>query len=780
MGIIRPIFTFGLMMALVGCAHVEMRKESSVVRMGVNVVPLPAIIRPGDGEFLLRPGTVVCAADTSQAALRIAQYLHDRLKEYPGLDLPVKAVRPAIPGGGSIIFTIGGEGDSVGEEGYTLRVSGESVAIGARKPAGLFYGAQTFLQLLPDRDARIIPAVSIRDFPRFRWRGMHLDVSRHFFPKEFIKKYIDLLALHKMNVFHWHLTDDNGWRIEIKKYPRLTEVGGWRVDRENQPWDGRKPPEPGEKATYGGFYTQDDIREIVEYAAERYVTVVPEIEMPGHSLAALAAYPEYSCTGGPFSVAPGGVDIGSNYVFCPGKESTFAFLDDVLTEVTDLFPSPFIHVGGDECTKERWKVCKDCQRRIKEEGLKDEFELQSYFIKRIERFLTSRGKRLVGWDEILEGGLAPQATVMSWRGIAGGTAAADEGHDVVMTPTSHCYFDYYQGDPRTEPLAIGGYTPLEKVYSFEPVPPELAADRASHILGAQGNIWTEFITTTDHVEYMAVPRMSALAEVLWSPKDARDFANFQERMIPLYRRFDRMGIHYRIPPPEGFDEQNVTLAKEAVLTLRSPIPNGSIVYTTDGTEPTIHSEVYTNPIALSLDTPLTVAAKVLLPDGRMSPALLGRFERQRLREPVTPSSVAAGVEFRYFEGSFVSTRSLDSTAPMRRGIQDTIGLPDGHRPENFGVELAGLIDVPSDGIYTFTLTSDDGSVMFVGADTVVDNDGFHSAVEKSGKIALKKGLQPFKVRFFQGGGVASLGMTWRKGADPAAGIPARNLQHQAG
>ncbi|MEK9137784.1 MAG: family 20 glycosylhydrolase, partial [Bacteroidota bacterium] len=335
-----------------------------------------------------------------------------------------------------------------------------------------------------------IPCVAIRDWPRFEWRGMHLDVSRHFLPKKFIKTYIDMLAMHKMNVFHWHLTDDQGWRLEIKKYPKLIEVTAWRVDREDQHWNHRDPPREGEKATYGGYYTQDEIREIVKYADERNITVVPEIEMPAHTTALLAAYPQYSCTGGPFDVPPGGVWPITD-IFCAGNDSTFYFLQDVLTEVMDLFPGKYIHIGGDEADKKEWKACAKCQARIKQEELKDEAELQSYFVKRIEKFIVSKGRRLIGWDEILEGGLAPEATVMSWRGTEGGIAATRQGHDAVMTPGSHCYFDHYQGKQEFEPLAIGGYTPLSKVYSYEPIPDSLTPEEAKHILGAQGNVWTE-------------------------------------------------------------------------------------------------------------------------------------------------------------------------------------------------------------------------------------------------------------------------------------------------
>jgi len=427
-------------------------------------------------------------------------------------------------------------------EGYLLESNKGYIKITATTRTGMFYGMISVLQLMqPSMEgegAFTVPACNIKDEPRFPWRGMHLDVCRHFFGKEFIKKYIDMLALHKMNTFHWHLTEDQGWRIEIKKYPKLTEIGAWR----NGSMIGRYSDHQFDTIRYGGYYSQDDIREIVKYAASRHVTIIPEIEMPGHSLAALASYPELSCTGGPFEVSK---EWGVfEDVYCAGNENTFKFMEDVLTEVCALFPGKYIHIGGDECPKERWKTCPKCQKRIKDEGLKDEHELQSYFIKRIETFLNSKGKQIIGWDEILEGGLAPNAAVMSWRGEQGGIDAAIQQHNVVMSPGTHCYFDHYQGDPELEPLAIGGFTTVEKVYSYDPVPEALDDSLSKYIMGAQGNVWTEYILDEKHVEYMALPRMSALAEVLWSPKEKRNLGDFTKRLLGNLSLLDKWDLNY--------------------------------------------------------------------------------------------------------------------------------------------------------------------------------------------------------------------------------------------
>jgi len=441
---------------------------------------------------------------------------------------------------------------TMAEEAYSIDVKKNSIKIKAAQPAGFFYAIQTLRQLLPakiesnpnhEKVDWLVPVISISDSPKFKWRGYMLDVSRHFFPKDDVLRMIDNLSLHKINRFQLHLVDGNGWRVEIKKYPKLTEVGAWRVNREDKPWGERPKQKTGEKATYGGFYTQADIKEIVAYAQSRYITVIPEIEMPAHNTSALAAYPQFSCTGGPFTVLPGG-SWPITDIYCAGNDSTFLFLQDVLTEIIDLFPSKYIHIGGDEADKTEWGKCPKCKKRIKTEGLKNVGELQSYFIKRIEKFINSKNRVLLGWDEILEGGLPPKATVMSWRGTQGGIDASKQGHDVVMSPEVPCYFDRYQGPKEQEPLAFGGYNPLNEVYNFNPVPKELDAESARHVLGAQANLWSEFVPNFKHAEYMTFPRIAALSEALWSSPEVRDWDNFSHRILLLQKRYDLMGINY--------------------------------------------------------------------------------------------------------------------------------------------------------------------------------------------------------------------------------------------
>jgi hexosaminidase len=518
----------------------------------ISIIPQPESLTVGRGVFKLTAGTVMYAdAATTDLARRFAA----SLAPATGLTVPVRAGAAAATSGIRVIRDA--RLTRLGNEGYELVVTPRLVTVRAREAAGAFYGLQTVRQLLPPeifREARVdsvawtVPAVRVVDRPRFAWRGAHLDVCRHFMPKEFVKKYIDLLALQKMNTFHWHLTDDQGWRIEIRKYPRLTQVGGWRT----QTLVGHQPS--GDSTTWqydgkrhGGFYTQDDVREIVAYARDRFVNVVPEIEMPGHALAAIAAYPELGVTGQPADV---GMRWGVYANILNADESTVTFMQDVLTEVIALFPSRFIHVGGDEADKALWKTSPRIQERIRELGVKDEHELQSWFIRRMDTFLTEKGRRLVGWDEILEGGLAPGATVMSWRGTNGGIEAARSGHDVVMAPTSHTYLDYYQSrNTLGEPLAIGGYLPLETVYAFDPIPAELEAEHQSRILGGQGQLWTEYLDGPKQVEYMAFPRLTALAEVLWSPKSRRNYPDFLARLDEHLRRLSILDVAYRPPGP---------------------------------------------------------------------------------------------------------------------------------------------------------------------------------------------------------------------------------------
>ncbi len=523
-----------------------------------SLIPVPQKMERLDGVFNLASHPRIY---TDRASAQTARFLAGRLSKSTGSHFKVSTknvpdMAAALMDG--ILLTTNGADASQGDESYELTVLTNCVVICAPTQAGLFYGAQTLLQLLPteifsSNEVKGIsweaPCVHIQDWPRFQWRGLMLDVSRHFSTKQEVEQLLDVMAEHKLNTFHWHLVDDQGWRIEIKKYPKLTSVGAWRggvgFDLASNSTTAYGPD-----GRYGGFYTQNDIREVVAYAAERHITIVPEIEMPGHSLAALAAYPEFGTGNGPFAVlTEGGVNPG---IFSPAKEGTFEFLDNVLAEVFQLFPGKYVHLGGDEVPKGPWKNDAACQALIKSEGLTNEEGLQGWFVRRMEKYVSANGKTLIGWSEILQGGLPQHSAVMDW--IGGAKEAASAGHDVVMTPTSRCYFDYYQSTNHAiEPHAIGGYLPLKKVYTLEPVSDDLAPEFQKHILGAQGNVWTEFMPNLKHIEYMIFPRLTALAEVTWSAKSARDWDGFQVRLKTQARRLDELGVNYRHLSVENAD-----------------------------------------------------------------------------------------------------------------------------------------------------------------------------------------------------------------------------------
>lgn len=577
---------------LAGC-----KPEKTFLEQEIAVVPLPQLMELGQSSFRFKKSTKLVVENVGQKL--VADLFLSQFKKAAGWDLPV------VIGGDKASNQVYFKTETVMRpEAYSIQVSPERIEIRAGKPAGFFYALQTLRQLLPDaiegslappETEWLVPAVFIKDEPVFRWRGFMLDVSRHFFTKAEIFRLIDELAFHKINSLQLHLDDDQGWRIEIKKYPKLTQIGAWREEQGSRPWsyDLRPNPQSGIAQSYGGFYTQEDVHEIVAYAQQRFITIVPEIEMPAHSYAALLAYPELSCS----------EEKNDDNVFCAGNDSTFIFLKDVLSEVIELFPSKYIHIGGDEADKTAWENCPKCSALMKNKTIGNADGLQSYFISRIDSFLTSKGKTLLGWDEILQGGLAPNAAVMSWRGIQGGIDAARLGHDVVMTPTSPCYFDYYQGPADNEPAAIGGYNPLSKVYQFDPVPAELSESEANHILGGQANLWTEHIQQFSHVEYMAFPRVAALSEALWTPAASKSLNSFSRRIQVLMKRYDKIGINYsssafNILADASFDQNQ----KKLKVSLACDLPDVAIHFTTDGSEPTNLSPVYSEPFVVDRST----------------------------------------------------------------------------------------------------------------------------------------------------------------------------------
>lgn len=499
------------------------------------LIPRPSGIYPMPSSFTITKNTVLLLDSHDEKMLNLAHGFKVFLDSTLNLDISIQNIEEAAGLKNVILLSERNRMNRVKKAGYHIEVDKDKVVVQGKDFDGVFNAVMTLKQMIllkglnkSDSNQSELLNVQIWDQPQFDYRGVHLDVCRHFFPISFVKKYLDIMALYKFNYFHWHLTEDQAWRIEIKAYPELTNIGAWRTEKN------------GER--YGGFYTQEEIKEIVAYAKKLNITVIPEIEMPGHSRAALAAYPNLSCTGKKLEV-PNKWGVFED-VYCAGNEETFRFLETVLDEVMELFPSEYIHIGGDESPKSRWEKCSKCQKRIQEEGLANEHELQSYFVQRIEKYLNAHGRRLIGWDEILEGGLAPDATVMSWRGVQGGIDAAREEHQVIMSPGTHCYFDHYQADPEFEPKAIGGYTPLSKVYSFNPIPQELNKSEQEYIWGGQANMWTEYMDNSNYVEYMLLPRMIALSEALWSREKNKSFKDFNERLQTHKKLLDKLGYHY--------------------------------------------------------------------------------------------------------------------------------------------------------------------------------------------------------------------------------------------
>lgn len=710
----------------------------------LNIIPAPERFTPTADTFELPKSGTISYGDA--ADLEIAQELVHRAGLARGGAWTLKKDAPDAV----IVFQPGAPGDPQGDEAYTIVAEPRRILLRAGTAAGRFYAAQTLLELLelwpnPAAAARVhlMPCGTIVDSPRFAHRGLLLDSGRRFIPVEMLKRYLDLMALHKLNVLHWHLTEDQGWRIEIRRYPELTTIGAWRkaTRDDEQPRDA--------EGRYGGFYTQAEIRGIVAYAAARHIRVMPEIELPGHSLAALAAHPELSCTGGPFEV---GTAWGVyDDIYCAGNDATFDFLENVLSEVLELFPSEEIHVGGDEAPKVRWKACPKCQARMKTEGLKNEEELQGYFVRRIGRFLHDKGRRLVGWDEILEGGLGDDAVVQSWRGFQGAIAAAKSGHDVIASPTSHCYLDYAQGGGVGEPRLMG-LIPLEKAYEFEPLPPELSDDQARHILGGEGALWTEHAPPA-LLDRQAFPRLCALAEALWSPRDARNWDGFQARLRTHLARLDALGVRYYVPPP-AINAPDTSFIDTLDATIVNPAARGEIRYTLDGSDP---REGRPAPrAALRLSESATLRAIVVLPTGNASPEARMEFRKLAWHPGVQTLRSGPGVAWACYEGDWRKLPEFAMLKPAKEGITPEIGLDVRTRHGKFALRFGGCIDVPTDGAYAFSVRSDDGARLTIHGEVVVDNDGEHAANSKSGKILLRAGKHPFTLEYFDAGGAAAL------------------------
>lgn len=728
---------------LASCA--EPQGEVKSYNQGINIIPTPQSLVQHDGFFRLGSNTAIAAA--SPEAKTVAEFFAAKMRTATGLNIQVAEK-------GNIQLSVDPSLDVANDEGYTLDVTKDGAVVVAKTAQGLFYGMQSFLQLLPaeiESPSKVngiawqAPAVSIKDAPRFGYRGIMLDPCRHFMPVENVKKYLDVLSLFKMNRMHWHLTDDQGWRIEIKKYPKLTEIASKRID--------------GEGTEHSGYYTQEEIKEIVKYAADRFITVVPELELPGHEMAAIAAYPNLSCKGeqGTPRVIWGVEDI----VMCPGKEDMFTFLQDVIDEMVPLFPSEYFHIGGDECPKISWKNCPLCQKRIKEEGLKAdskhsaEERLQSYVIQRMEKYLATKGKKIIGWDEILEGGLAPSATVMSWRGEDGGIAAALMDHTVIMTPGGNgMYLDAYQGDSKIEPVTIGGYTLLEKTYSYDPIPDTLVAmGKSNYILGVQGNTWSEYMYDEAKRDYMVFPRILAVAEIGWTNLDRKDYKDFERRIENAYVRLDGHAINYHIPQPEQPNGSCnfVAFTDKASLEFKTTRPI-KMVYTLDGSEPTPASTAYTAPIEITETTTLKIAS--VLPSGKMSPIRTIQVEKQSLAPAKEVAKTTPGLNMEVTDGMYLNVEELEaaqketkkSVIKDLKEIRSVVKTSESMRGVNqYAAVATGYVNIPEDGVY---FISSDLEEVWIDGKLLVNNGGEVKRFSRhDSSVALAKGLHEIKAVF---------------------------------
>ncbi|MCQ0111801.1 hexosaminidase [Zhouia amylolytica] len=723
------LFFLSLLLLLIVFSCTEDR--NIVVVDDINIIPQPNQITPKEGHFFLSNQTSYNFEDLK--LVPIADHFKQQLKELHGLSIG------ANDASNNMIEMKIDSSLSLGPEGYHLEISKNKIGIAAPSPRGVFYGLQSLLQMLPMSTGGIpneainyqIPATEIIDEPAFKWRGLMLDVSRHFYSVAFIKKHLDILSMFKINKFHWHLTDDQGWRMEIKAYPKLTEIGSKRKDDDG--------------SIYGGYYTQEEIKDVVNYARERFIDVVPEFDIPGHMMAALASYPNLACTPKHYEVRTlWGVETN---ILCAGKEDTYTFMSTVIDEMATMFPYEYYHMGGDETPTDKWKLCSLCQQKMKQYGLANEHELKSYVMAEVEKMLHAHDKKMIGWDEILEGGITSTTNIMSWQGEEGGIKAANAGHDVIMTPSSYLYLNFYQGDLNVEPMAFGGDVPLKKVYQYDPIPHEIEASRQHHILGAQANVWTEYVEQDSMLAYLMYPRAIALSESLWSRE--HDYEDFLKRLNQLYPKLDALEVNYHIPLPEGPETRTLKFLDSITIPFHTTQPV-KMVYTTDGTSPTMDSQVYEGPFTFKKNTTLKIAS--VLDHGKVS--LVNEFKIVKTKPKASLDTIPAGqgLEMSIAKGIFNDPDQINPELFKSAGVIDSLAAANktyywGHSIDSTqfkAVILEGMIEIPEEHLYTFSSLQDR---IWIGDSLVIDNANSIRKHPKQGMIALQKGFHKLQILY---------------------------------
>ena len=718
-----------------------------LVAAEVNIIPKPNYSKIILGKIVLQDSLAFEVQSNDDMVLEIAKSFKLEFKRFSGVTL-VDSNKKS--NGKQVLYlAINSTSGALGDEGYVLKIKNDSIIIQANAPQGLFYGTRSLLQLVSAGQSNksiILNNCIINDYPRYPWRGMHLDVSRHFFGKKFILKYLDAMALHKLNVFHWHLADDQGWRVEIKKYPRLTEVGAWREDKEDKDWNYfQYPTNDKSKKLYGGYYTQDDVREIVKYAAQRQILIVPEIDVPGHSTAAIYAYPGLSCSKAPW-VKSANIPFEFSDPLCAGNDSTYQFLKDVFTELCELFPGPYFHIGGDECKHIPWQTCKACQLRMKENNLSNEKQLQSYFNQQLESFLISKRKRLIGWEEIADGGISSSSMLMSWKGEEAGIEAARKRMQVIMVPSNYLYFDSSQESQTNSDDKLKSSNTLIEVYNYNPDPAKLGPADCRNIFGVQGALWTEYVNNETMAEKTTYPRLCGLSEVGWTMPENKSYTDFQKRLLTHYNFLEKAQISYYVLMPGGISNEAV-FNNEAHIKLTNEFGKGKIYYTSDGSEPTTQSQVYTKP--LTFDQSVTLKSKVIVSNTIQSNSRVCKLIKQVPMDSKKIDGLSPGLNLKYYEGMIDSLVRWKNLTYIKSDIISDFSIPLYAIPDAFGLEFDGYVKIPDDGIYTFSTASDDGCWLYLNDTLLVNNDGCHGPAEIGNQLSLKAGYHKIKLMYFE-------------------------------